>query len=348
VVLGIAPWNAAVTLGVRAVAAPLALGNTVVLKGSELCPKMHELVARALIEAGLPPGVLNFVSNAPEDAHDVVEALIAHPAVRRVNFTGSTRVGREIAVMAAQHLKRCLLELSGKATAIVLADADLEAAAQAVAHGAFVNQGQVCMSTDRVVVEHAVADRFAALLAVRARAFRSVPASGLTPLGQLIGSDAVLRVRGLIDDALRKGAVLLEGGESHGAILQPTVLDHVAYGMRVYGEEVFGPAIGIIRVADAEEALTVANDTDFGLAASVFSRDPGRARDIARRIECGAVHVNGTTVCDDPAMPYGGVKASGYGRFGGQAVIEEFTELQWMTLRASPAVAPPGSGQHET
>jgi acyl-CoA reductase-like NAD-dependent aldehyde dehydrogenase len=343
VVLGIAPWNAAVALAVRSVAAPLALGNTVVLKGSELCPKLHELVVQALIDAGLPDGVLNFVSNAPEDAHDVVEALIAHPAVRRVNFTGSTRVGREIAVMAAQHLKRCLLELSGKATAIVLADADIDAAAQAVAHGAFINQGQVCMSTDRVVVEQAVADRFAKRLADEARAFRTNPALGLRPLGQLIGTDAVLRVRGVIDDALAKGAVLVEGGDAHGAVLQPTVLDRVAYGMRIYGEEVFGPAIGIIRVADEDEALTVANDTEYGLAASVFSRNIDRARDLARRIECGAVHVNGTTVCDDPAMPYGGVKASGYGRFGGQAVIDEFTELQWMTLRDSPAVAPPGS-----
>jgi acyl-CoA reductase-like NAD-dependent aldehyde dehydrogenase len=347
VVLGIAPWNAAVTLAVRAVAAPLALGNTVVLKGSELCPKLHELVVQALIDAGLPGGVLNYVSNAPEDAHDVVEALIAHPAVRRVNFTGSTRVGREIAVMAAQNLKRCLLELSGKATAIVLADADIEAAAHAVAHGAFINQGQVCMSTDRVVVDQAVADQFVARLASMARAFRTDLASGLHPLGQLIGTDAVLRVRGLIDDALAKGAVLVEGGDAHGAILQPTVLDRVAYGMRIYGEEVFGPAVGIIRVADAEEALTVANDTDYGLAASVFSQDLDRARDIARRIECGAVHVNGTTVCDDPAMPYGGVKASGYGRFGGQAVIDEFTELQWMTLRDSPAVAPPGSSAED-
>lgn len=333
VVLGLAPWNAAITLAVRAVAAPLALGNTVVLKGSELCPKMHETVAQALIDAGLPEGVLNFVSNAPEDAHDVVEALIAHPAVRRVNFTGSTRVGREIAVIAARHLKRCLLELSGKASAIVLADADLALAARAVAHGAFLNQGQICMSTDRVIVDQKIADRFIALLKDEAQALRCDPASGLAPLGQMIGTEAVLRLRGLIDDALAKGARLVIGGEAHGAVLQPTILDHVAYGMRVYGEEVFGPAVGVIRVADADEALTVANDTEFGLAAAVFSRDRDRAAEIARRIECGAVHINSSTVRDDPSMPYGGVKSSGYGRFGGQAVIEEFTELQWMTVR---------------
>jgi vanillin dehydrogenase len=337
VVLGIAPWNAPVTLAVRAVAAPLALGNTCVLKGSELCPKTHETVVQALIDAGLPQGVLNFVSNAPEDAHAVVEALIAHPAVRRVNFTGSTRVGREVAVMAARHLKRCLLELSGKASSIVLADADLDMAADAVAHGAFFNQGQVCMSTDRIVVEDAVADALVARLKTRAEALRGDPATGRGPLGQVIGPEAVARLRGLVDDARSKGAVLVTGGEAAGSLMQPTVLDQVAYGMRVYEEEIFGPIVGVIRVADADEAVTVANDTEYGLAAAVFGRDLPRARAVARRIECGAVHINGSTVCDDPAMPYGGVKASGYGRFGGRAVIEEFTELQWMTERDSPA-----------
>lgn len=346
VVLGIAPWNAAVTLAVRAVAAPLALGNTVVLKGSELCPKMHERVTQALISAGLPDGVLNLVSNAPEEAHSVVEALIAHPSVRRVNFTGSTRVGREIAVMAARHLKKCLLELSGKATAIVLADADLGVAARAVAHGAFLNQGQVCMSTDRIVVDASVADAFVALLAAEARGLQFDPATGRAPLGLLIGSEAVGRVRGLIDDAMAKGAVMVSGGEALGAVVQPTILDHVAYGMRIYGEEVFGPVAGIIRAADAEEAITVANDTEYGLAAAVFGRDLDRARAVARRIECGAVHVNGSTVCDDPSMPYGGVKASGYGRFGGQAVIDEFTEIQWMTVRDEPAVGPEDPGNN--
>ncbi|ADZ72372.1 aldehyde dehydrogenase family protein [Polymorphum gilvum] len=342
VVLGLAPWNAPVTLAVRAVAAPLALGNTVVLKGSELCPKIHETVTRALIDAGLPDGVLNFVSNAPEDSRDVVEALIAHPAVRRVNFTGSTRVGREIAVLAARHLKRCLLELSGKASSIILADADLEATARTIAHGAFFNQGQVCMSTDRIVVEDAVAGRFVPLLKEQAERLRADPATGRSPLGQVIGPEAVLRLHGLVEDAVAKGAVLITGGESSGTLMQPTVLDHVAYGMRIYEEEIFGPAVGVIRVADAEEAVTVANDTEYGLTAAVFSRDLDRARAIARRLEVGAVHINGSTVCDDPAMPYGGVKASGYGRFGGRAVIEEFTEIQWMTERAEPASDPAG------
>ncbi|WP_137130797.1 aldehyde dehydrogenase family protein [Rhizobium sp. FY34] len=336
VVLGLAPWNAAVTLAVRAVAAPLALGNTVVLKGSELCPKMHETVAQILIDAGLPDGVLNYVSSAPEDAHAVVEALIAHSAVRRVNFTGSTRVGRQIAEMAARHLKRCLLELSGKASSIVLADADLEGAARAVAHGAFFNQGQICMSTDRIIVDEAIADRFIARLRLEAERLCGFGASDQPPYGHVISLEAAARLQGLVEDALAKGAVRITGGETSGTQMQPTILDHVAYGMRIYEEEIFGPVVGIIRVADADEAVTVANDTEYGLAAAVFGADLTRAGQIARRIEAGAVHINGSTVCDDPLMPYGGVKASGYGRFGGRAVIEEFTEIQWMTERDAP------------
>lgn len=336
VVLGLAPWNAAVALAVRAVAAPLALGNTVVLKGSELCPKLHETVTQILIDAGLPDGVLNYVSSAPEDAHNVVEALIAHPAVRRVNFTGSTRVGREIALMAARHLKRCLLELSGKASSIVLADADLPGAARAVAHGAFFNQGQVCMSTDRIIVEESVADSFVAMLKREAEGLWSDPVTGQPSFGHVISPEAAARLHGLVDDARAKGAVLVTGGHNAGTLMQPTILDHVAYGMRIYEEEIFGPVVGVVRVADADEAVTVVNDTDYGLTAAVFGADVARARQIARRIEAGAVHINGTTVCDDPTMPYGGMKASGYGRFGGQAVIEEFTEIQWMTERAVP------------
>ncbi|MGR3495998.1 aldehyde dehydrogenase family protein [Citreimonas sp.] len=332
VVLGIAPWNAPVTLAVRAVAAPLALGNTVVLKGSELCPRTHEMVAQALLDAGLPDGAINYVVNAPDDAHAVVEALIAHPAVRRVNFTDSTRVGREVALIAARHLKRCLLELSGKAPVVVLAGADIAAAARVVAQGAFFNQGQICMSTDRVIVEDAIAEPFVAALRAEAEALR-LPDLAAPPgaAGQLITADAALRVKGLIEDAVRKGATLVTGGESFNRLMQPTVLDHVTFGMRIYAEETFGPALGIIRVADADEAVSVANDSDFALAAAVWSRDTAAARQVAHLIEAGIVHVNGSTVYDDPALPFGGLKASGYGRFGGDSVVAEFTETSFVT-----------------
>ncbi len=338
VVLGIAPWNAPVTLAVRAVAGALALGNTVVLKGSELCPYTHELVARCFVDAGLPEGALNFVVNAPDDAHAIVETLVAHPAIRRVNFTGSTRVGREVAVIAARHLKKCLLELSGKAPMVVLADADIEAAARAAIEGALFNQGQICMSTDRVIVDDAVADRFVAAAVAVAEAHRIDDLSrGPGPMGQVISADAAIRVKGLIDDAMRKGAVLATGGEVFNTLMQPTVLDHVHFGMRIYSEETFGPALSVIRVGDEAEAVSVANDTDYGLAAAVYSQDLATARRVARQIDAGVVHINGSTVYDDPPLPFGGLKASGYGRFGGDSALAEFAETAFVTEPAGPA-----------
>jgi vanillin dehydrogenase len=331
VVLGIAPWNAAVTLATRAVAAPLASANTAVLKASELCPKTHEWVARALCSAGLPPGVLNFMSNAPDHAQEVVEALIGHPAVRRINFTGSTRVGREIALVAARHLKRCLLELSGKGTMLVLADADLDLAVDAACHGSFFNQGQICMSTERIVIVDGVADAFLERFMVKIREAGTERRAD-SP-GRMINPQAALRVRGLIDDAVGKGAVLVTGGETVEAAMRPAVLDHVSAGMRIYHEEAFGPIAAIVRVADAEEGISIVNDQEFGLVASVFSADADAALEIVRQFDTGIGHVNGSTVFDDPTMPFGGVKASGYGRFGGKTALEEFTDLQWITVR---------------
>ena len=337
VVLGIAPWNAPVILGVRAVATPLACGNTVVLKASEICPGTHRLIGEVLREAGLPPGALNVVTNAPEDAADVISALIAHPAVRRINFTGSTRVGRIIAEKAAQHLKPVLLELGGKAPLIVLDDADLDAAVAAAAFGAFMNQGQICMSTERLVVDASVADAFVEKLATKAATLKAGdPREAKTPLGSLVNPDAARRLLGLVDDAVQKGARLVAGGKAEGTLMGATVLDHVTPAMRIYGEESFGPVVTVVRVNGVEEAIRVANDTEYGLSAAVFGRDIARALDVAKRIESGICHVNGPTVHDEAQMPFGGTKASGYGRFGGQAGIAEFTELRWITIETGP------------
>jgi vanillin dehydrogenase len=333
VVLGIAPWNAPVILGVRAVAMPLACGNTVVLKASEMCPATHRLIGEALREAGLGQGIVNVITNAPPDASDVVQALIAHPAVRRVNFTGSTRIGRVVAEIAARHLKPVLLELGGKAPLLVLDDADLDEAVSAAAFGAFMNQGQICMSTERIVVDAAVADTFAEKLARKAATLvAGDPRRGTSPLGSMIGLEAVERVDGLVKDAVAKGAVLLAGGHANGTLMDATVLDHVTPSMRLYGEESFGPVAAIVRVGGVEEAIRVANDTEYGLSAAVFGRDVTRAMQVARRIESGICHINGPTVHDEAQMPFGGVKASGYGRFGGKAAIAEFTELRWITI----------------
>ena len=333
VVLGIAPWNAPVVLGVRAVAVPLACGNTTVLKASEFCPRTHSLIAEVLCEAGLPAGAINLISNAPEDAHDVVEALVAHSAVRRVNFTGSTRIGRAVAELCARHLKPCVLELSGKAPLLVLADADLDEAVKAAAYGAFFNQGQVCISTERIIVEQDAADSFLQKLAAKAGSLKAGdPRTGAYALGPMISREAVVRVRGLVDDAVAKGAVLVAGGSSDQIMMQPTVLDRVTPAMRIYYEESFGPVAAVIRVESAEEAISVANDTEYGLAAAIFSRDPERAMAVARRIESGICHINAPTIYDEPQMPFGGMKASGYGRFGGDAGVHEFTELRWISV----------------
>ncbi len=337
VVLGIAPWNAPVVLGVRAVALPLACGNTVVFKASELCPKTHCLIIEILSEAGLPNGAANLILHAPDDAGTIVDTLIEHVAVRRVNFTGSTRVGRMVAKSCAEHLKPCLLELSGKAPLIVLDDADLNAAVDAAAFGAFFNQGQICISTERIVVDRSVADRFVDLLQHKAAdVLAGDPNAGDFPLGSMISASAVLRVRGLIDDALSKGAVLVSGGTFDNTIMQPTVLDHVDSSMDIYREESFGPVAAVIRANGEDEAVSIANDTEFGLASAVFSRDVDRAKAIADRLETGVCHINGPTVYDNPHMPFGGCKASGYGRFGGEAGVREFTELRWISVHDEP------------
>jgi acyl-CoA reductase-like NAD-dependent aldehyde dehydrogenase len=333
VVLGIAPWNAPVILGLRAVAMPLACGNTVILKASELCPATHRLIGTALRDAGLADGVVNVVTNAPEDAGKVVETLIAHPAVRRISFTGSTRIGRLVAETAARYLKPVLLELGGKAPMIVLDDADLDEAVRAATFGAFVNQGQVCMSTERIVVDETLADAFIEKFAARARTLTvGDPREEDAMLGGLVNQEAVTHFRALLDDALAKGARLHAGGEVRGTTVSATVLDNVTPAMRLYSEESFGPVAIVLRAKDIDEAVRIANDSDYGLAAAVFGRDVERALAVARRIESGICHINSSTVHDEPQMPFGGTKASGYGRFGSKASVEHFTELRWITI----------------
>jgi acyl-CoA reductase-like NAD-dependent aldehyde dehydrogenase len=332
VCLGIAPWNAPVILGTRAVAMAIACGNTVVLKASEMCPGTHRLIGQVLVEAGLPKGVINVVTNDPKDAAGIVEALVAHPSVKRVNFTGSTKVGRIIAELAGRHLKPALLELGGKAPLLVLDDADIDAAVNAATFGAFMHQGQICMSTERLIVDDKVADEFVSKLAARASQLPAGDPRGHVVLGSLISSQAADKMEELVADAVAKGAKLVAGGKRTGTVVEATLLDHVTPAMRVYAEESFGPVKPLIRVKGEDEAVRVANDTEYGLSSAVFSRDIKRAFAVAARIEAGICHINGPTVGDEAQMPFGGVKGSGYGRFGGKASIAEFTDLRWVTI----------------
>jgi acyl-CoA reductase-like NAD-dependent aldehyde dehydrogenase len=341
VVVGIAPWNAPLILGARALAMPIAYGNTVVLKASEESPGTHAALVSLLVEAGIPRGVINLITNAPQDAAEVVEELIAHPKTRHINFTGSTKVGRIIAEKAGRHLKRTLLELGGKAPMIVLEDADLEAAAAAGNFGAFMNQGQICMSTERIVAERPVAEALGEKLATRARSLQlGDPCRQGTQIGCVINQGAIDRVQALVDDAVAKGAKILCGGQAEGASYVPTVLYGVTPAMRIYHEESFGPVVSIVIADNCEEALRIANDTEYGLASAIFSRDINKAMKLAERIEAGICHINGATVHDEPQMPFGGVKDSGWGRFGGKTALEEFTELRWITVRRTPTPYP--------
>lgn len=337
VVVGIAPWNAPIILGTRALATPLACGNSVILKASEQCPATHHLIGEVLQEAGFGDGIVNVITNAPDNAAEVVSALIAHPAVRRINFTGSTGVGKIIAEQASRYLKPVLLELGGKAPLLVLEDADIEAAVDAAIFGAFFNQGQICMSTERVVVDHRIADAFVDKFAARAQALKAGnPRDERNTLGTLINAQSGEKLNSLLDDAVSKGARVAAGGKAEGVVMQATVVDGVTRDMLLYSEESFGPVVAVMRVSGDEEAIRIANDSEYGLSSAVFSRDSARAMKVASRLQTGICHINAPTVHDEPQMPFGGTKSSGYGRFGGKAGIEEFTELRWMTMQLGP------------
>ena len=341
VILGIAPWNAPIILGVRAIAMPLACGNTVVLKASEQCPRTHALIVEAFNEAGLPEGTVNLVTNAPSDAGEIVGALIDNPNVRRIIFTGSSAVGRIIAQRAGAQLKPVLLELGGKAPLIVLDDADLDEAVRAAAFGAFMNSGQICMSTERIIVVDSVADAFVEKFAAKVGSMPvGDPREGTTPLGAVVDQKTVDHVKTLIADALSAGASQVNGGEANGVLMPAHVIDRVTPAMKLFRDESFGPVVAIIRAKNEAEAIALANDTEYGLSASVFTRDTARGLRIARQIKSGICHVNGPTVHDEAQMPFGGTKASGYGRFGGKAGVDSFTELRWITIETQPGHYP--------
>jgi acyl-CoA reductase-like NAD-dependent aldehyde dehydrogenase len=334
VVIGIAPWNAPLILGVRSVVMPLAFGNTVVLKSSEQAPLTQAMIVKTFVDAGVPAGAINLISNAPEDAAAVVEALVSHPSTARVNFTGSTKVGRIIAEVAGRHLKRTVLELGGKAPLLVLADADLDKAAAAANFGAFMNQGEICMSTERLIVDASVTDAFAAKLVARAsRLTVGSPSDPSSQLGPMVHAGARDHVLALIEDAKAKGAQVLCGGTHDGLYVQATVLRGITEQMRIYTEESFGPVVAIIEVDGTDAAVDAANDSEYGLSAAVFTENGGTGLQVASRIRSGICHINGPTVHDEPHMPFGGVGASGWGRFGSKAALEEFTELRWITVQ---------------
>ena len=336
VVAAIAPWNAALILSARSIAAPLALGNTVVLKPSELSPWAGGLLwGEIFAEAGLPEGVLNIVTHAPGAAGPIGDAFTSHPAVRRINFTGSTATGRRLAEAAGKNLKRVVLELGGYNPLIVLADAELDYAVNAAAFGAFLHQGQICMSARKVLVERPIADEFTRRLADKAKALKAGdPNEHDTIIGPLINADALAMVKGRVDEAVAKGAKVLAGGDAVGNCYRATVVTDVPADSELATHETFGPVLAVEVVDSADEAVARANATAYGLAAGIITSDVDRGLALAQRVDAGIVHVNDQPVGDEPQMPFGGVKDSGWGRFGGQAAIDEFTELRWVTVQS--------------
>ncbi|MEO6085619.1 MAG: aldehyde dehydrogenase family protein, partial [Umezawaea sp.] len=335
VVGAFSPWNAPLILSARAVAMPLAVGNTVVLKPSENAPIACGLfIADVLHEAGLPAGVLNVVTNAREDAGAVAEALISDKRVRMVNFTGSTNVGRIIGTTAAQHLKPAVLELGGKNAVLVLDDADVDYAVNAVVFGGFYNVGQICMSADRVLVHSSIVEEFTEKLVAKVAGLpQGDPTDPGTVLGPMIDDRSAKRMAELVQDAVANGArIRTGGGDPDGSSYPATVLDQVRPEMRVYHEEIFGPVVTVIAVETDEEAVAIANDTDYGLTAGVLTEDTRRGLAIARKLRTGIVHVNNQTVDDEPQAPFGGIGSTGYGRFGGRWAAEAFTNTRWVTV----------------
>lgn len=332
VVLAIAPWNAPCVLGTRSFIHPIAMGNTVILKGPETAPGVYWTLASIMHDAGLPKGVLNTIYHRPADASKVTTALIASPAIKKVNFTGSTGVGSVVASLAGKYLKPVLMELGGKAPAIVCEDADVQVAAVQVALGAFLHGGQICMSTERILVHKNIVDKFRpALRAVMEDMFSDSKMGVPT----LIAEAPVAKNKKLLSDAISKGASILHGDanatEKSKTSMRQVVVENVKKDMDIYYTESFGPTVSLIVVDSDDEAIEIANDTDYGLSSAIFTQDLRRGLRLAKQIETGAVHINSMSVHDEANLPHGGAQKSGWGRFNSAAGLQEWVRSKVIT-----------------
>jgi benzaldehyde dehydrogenase (NAD) len=332
VVGAITPWNAPVILGIRVIAPALALGNAVVIKPDAQTPLTGGLLLASIFEeAGLPEGVLHALPGAAEAG----EALVVDPHTRLISFTGSTATGRRVGELAGRHLKKVSLELGGNNALVVLDDADLEGAASSGAWGSFLHQGQLCFSTGRHLVQASVADVYAEAITVRAEALAvGDPFREDVALGPIINQRQLDRFDAIVRDTVSAGARLRTGGTHEQLFYRPTVIDGVQPAMRAFAEEIFGPVAAVTTFDSDAEAIELANRSEYGLTAAIYTSDLARGLDVARAMRAGMVHVNDTTINDQAIAPFGGMGASGNGgRFGSLANWEEFTQWQWCTVR---------------
>ena len=339
----ISPWNMPGILTSRGFAAALAVGNTIVLKPSEDTPYAGGLYfAEILHEAGIPAGVFNVVTCSRESVGAVGDEMIENPTVKAVSFTGSTAVGRHIAAKCGAHLKKACVELGGKDSMIILEDADLDHAAKAANFGSFMHQGQVCMSTEKILVHEKVYDDFMRRFLARAAKLKTGHTRDKdNVIGPLVNTRQANRVKALIDDATAKGARAELGGKAWDNFVEPTVLTHVTSDMDIWHDETFGPVVVVVPFRTDEEAIALNNDTEYGLTAAIMTQNEARALRMAEQVETGICHVNCQNINDEPHVPFGGTKASGVGRYGGRWSLDAFTELRWITLDRGGRHFPP-------
>ncbi|HCF59722.1 MAG TPA: aldehyde dehydrogenase [Myxococcales bacterium] len=337
------PWDFPFHLAMRSVAPILATGNALVLKPASATPVSGGLLIADLFEeAGLPGGLLNVLVGK---AAEIGDWMVEHPAARAISFTGSTEVGRHVAELAARQFKDTALELGGNNAFIVLEDADLDCAVDSAVFGKFLHQGQSCMAVNRFLVHERLYEPFIERFVAKVKGLRvGNPTDSETVIGPLLNREQVESIQSKIQESIRQGAVPVLRGEVRGNLMEPVVLSDVKNEMPVAKQELFGPVAPFIAFGDDEEAVRLANATEYGLSGAVHSCHRERAVRIAQRIEAGMVHVNDTPVNDEPHVAFGGDKHSGLGRFGGEWALEKFTKLQWVSVQHEPREYPDAFG----
>ncbi len=332
----ISPWNFPMHLSHRSIGPALALGNGVVVKPAEDTPVTGGLlIAKIYEEAGLPPGLLNIVVG---EVKDIGDAFTLHPIPSLISFTGSTKVGRHIGqlAMSGPRMKRVALELGGNAPCVILDDADVEHAVRATVIGRYLHQGQICMSTNRIIVDAKVYDEFVDGFTAHVKGLKyGNPNDPAVAIGPIINQKQLKAHMAHIEGARAAGARQVVGGDPQGQVLPPHVFVDVKNEMQIAQDEMFGPIAPIIKVNGEGEALRVANDTQYGLSSAVFTRDQERGVRFALGVQAGMTHVNDSSVDDTPTGPFGGEKNSGIGRFGGEWILHEFTRDHWVTVQHS-------------